>query len=375
MLRALKIATCIVLILSGCREPYDPFLETGVLNYLVVEGFISGNGSTSIRLSRTQQLTDKAIIKNELKANLLIEGDNGNSFPLSENGDGLYTSAAFVLQPDRQYRIRIKTSDGEEYLSEYTKVKNSPDNKITWSRDPDGLRVRVSTEDKTNQTKYYQWQYEETWEIRSFKPSEFVAQQTRPYVTVQARNPSQIPLLFNCWRTEGSPFVLIASTAGLSGDFVNKFNLSFIPNGSDKLVVRFSMLLKQYALSREAYDYFLLMRKNTETMGSLFDLQPSMERGNIKCISDPKKIALGFVVAANAVEKRIFLTPADVGGWKSSLICDEKAVVAHRDSINKYFTDDQYLITGGVLNVVYNRSTPICVDCRLRGNSTKPSFW
>lgn len=366
---------CLVLIASGCKEAYDPSLQTGVLNYLVVEGFISGNGVTSIQLSRTQQLEEKGSIKSELKAILVIEGDNGNVYPLSENGNGFYSSAAFTLPSDRKYRLRIKTADGEEYLSEYTEIKNTPDNKIAWSREPDGVRVKVSTGDKNNMTKYYQWRYEETWEIRSFKPSEFEVHQTRPYTTVLPRNPGEIPLLLNCWGIERSPYVLIASTAGISSDFVDNFQLSFIPNGSDKLVIRYSMLLKQYALTREAYEFFLLMKKNTEKMGGFFDPQPSMERGNIKCISSPDKPVIGYIVAANAVEKRIFITSAEAGGWKSSRICEEKFTVAHRDTINTYFTDHNFLITGGELNSYYYRSTPVCVDCRLRGSSTKPSFW
>ena len=134
--------TCTVM---HCREPYDPALETGITNYLVVEGLINTTGKTSIRLSRTLKLNDKATTsKPELKATVQIESDNNTVMAVGEVSNGLYTTNALSLPADRKYRLRIKTTAGGEYLSEYTTPKKTPPLDVSWERVSDGL-IRPST--------------------------------------------------------------------------------------------------------------------------------------------------------------------------------------------------------------------------------------
>jgi len=38
---------------------------------------------------------------------------------------------------------------------------------FVWQRENDGLRLYANARDPQNDTKYYQWKYEETWEIHS----------------------------------------------------------------------------------------------------------------------------------------------------------------------------------------------------------------
>ena len=53
-------------------------------DYLVVEGFINvGNDSTYITLSRSNSLSDSQIVKYETGANVIIEGTNITSYPLT----------------------------------------------------------------------------------------------------------------------------------------------------------------------------------------------------------------------------------------------------------------------------------------------------
>jgi hypothetical protein len=133
-----------------------------------VEGFInSGQGSTVIRLSRSSDLKDTTL-RPEPGAQLNIEGDDGSSFPLFSNGNGEYTVSQLTLYDGVKYRLNIRTSDGKEYVSDYTPVKYTPPiDSITWQRENDGLRLYANAHDPQNDTKYYQWKYEETWEIHS----------------------------------------------------------------------------------------------------------------------------------------------------------------------------------------------------------------
>ncbi|HEY5369358.1 MAG TPA: hypothetical protein VIJ75_10225, partial [Hanamia sp.] len=43
--------------LANCKTPYNPPVQNAKQQFLVVEGFLNGNGSTIITLSRTRNIS------------------------------------------------------------------------------------------------------------------------------------------------------------------------------------------------------------------------------------------------------------------------------------------------------------------------------
>src|SRR4029079_12952146 len=162
------IGLLLPLLLIQCKEEYNPHIEAKTTGVLVVEGFInSGQGPTTIRLSRSTDLQD-TILNPESNAQVDVEGEDGSSFTLFNNGNGLYMNGQLTLSSSVKYRLLIRTGDGKEYASDYTPVRYTPAiDSITWQRENDGLRIYANARDAQNATKYYQWKYEETWEIHS----------------------------------------------------------------------------------------------------------------------------------------------------------------------------------------------------------------
>ena len=117
----------LLLLFSGCKDPYNPAILSSNTSYLVVEGYINGNGITSIKLSRTRNITsgDTANHVNELNAIVTIEDQTNAAYPLIEEGNGIYTANTF-LNPANQYRLHIHTSGNREYVSDYVPYKQSP---------------------------------------------------------------------------------------------------------------------------------------------------------------------------------------------------------------------------------------------------------
>src|SRR5689334_19627942 len=162
--------TCVVTMIffAECKEEYNPQIEGQNSGFLVVEGFISsGPGPTTIRLSRSSDLKD-TVLKPQINAFLNVEGEDGSNFPLFNNGNGEYTVGLLTLSGGVRYRLHIRTTDGKEYASDYNSVKYTPPiDSITWQRENDGVRIYANAHDAQNAAKYYQWKYEETWEIHS----------------------------------------------------------------------------------------------------------------------------------------------------------------------------------------------------------------
>ena len=247
------------------------------------------------------------------------------------------------------------------------------------------MGIYVNAHDDQKKTTYYQWDYEEDWEIRSVGFSEYVAIIVYGIgLQILPRDPQEIPLLFMCWKNTRSTNILTFSTAKLSSDIVHRYPLVFIPETSDKLSVRYSILVRQSAISFEAYEYLNLMKRNSELRGSFFDSQPSELIGNIKSISDPDEIAIGYIGIAPVRVARIFINPGQVPDWGFKLGCTEVSI--HEDSLAVALQPEsikQFLFHPSGPNListfeagVYAGNASQCLDCRLRGgNNKKPAFW
>ena len=281
------ITTVILSILFFSLACKKPFIHDGITespSLLVVEGVINTAGQTTIYLSRTLKLADKLKASSEIKAKVQVEGQNNTVFPLTETAAGTYSAPQMNLNPNQQYRLRIKTASGKEYLSDLMTVRTTPAiDSVNWEKTTEGVKIYVNAHDSKNNTKYYQWDYQETWEIRSSAYSENIYKNG----VMVARDQNEMLALFTCYVTEKSTGLLIASTAKLSSDVVHRFPLVTIQNRAEKLDVRYSILTKQYAIGQEAFEYLSIMKRNSEQQGSIFDIQPSEINGNIKCISNP----------------------------------------------------------------------------------------
>jgi len=361
-----------VFFFNGCRERYDPPVKSLPNSFLVVEGVLNpGRDSTTIHLTRTFNLDQRAKIKTEDHAQLIVEGKDNTASFLAGTGNGNYVSANLHLVANNGYRLKIKTVDGKEYLSDYVKAKITPAiDSISWKRDDKGVQIYANTNDPLNATNYYRWEYDEAWEIHSHFGTYII------YDNGVIRNrvlPQEAVTV--CWKYQSSTDILLANSTRLQSDIISEAPLVLIPAGNEKLSVRYSILVRQYALEEEAYNFFELMKKNTENIGSLFNPQPSEIRGNIHCISDPSEYVVGYVTASTIESKSIFISADEVPQWGFYIFCFTVNVPNNRDSID-YAVNALGLMPAYLMPPDIVFSTPQCVDCTTRGGSTiRPVFW
>ena len=365
------------LLILGCKDKFTADLPSTQKNILVVEGNLAPAGAaTVISLTRSYNLTGAPQPKPVLQAQLNVEArDNSMNAVLPMTSPGVY-SAQLNIQACKEYRLRIRTTDNRIYYSEFVVARISPPiDSISWDRVGDDVRLYANTKDPSNNSRYYQWDFDETWEIRSNYRTEWKFQ---PPNMVVPRGSS--PETYACWKYAKSNSILIASSSQLSNDVIHKAPLITIPQGSERISVRYSVLARQKVLSKAGYDYLQVMRRNTETLGSIFDAQPSELRGNIDCVSHPDDQVIGFLTASSITEKRMFLLRQEVPWGNFRLSCEEVKIANHPDSIRVmmpfyipiYYHENP--ITGSI--VAWQAATPMCVDCTLRGGSlTKPSYW
>lgn len=368
---------CICLAAS-CKQEYYPKVKSSEKSVLVVEGALNtGDGPTTVRLTRTFKLDDTAQVQAESGAQLTVEDANGIIAALYDYGNGQYTTGQLNLNAAEKYRLHIQTADGQEYASDFVPVlQNPPIDSISWRQNEAGVHIFVNTHNPENNTRYYRWDFEETWQLHSPIFTYLKMVDNKP---VQRQLPEE--QVSDCWRFNNSSTVILSTTAQLSSDVVFERPLIDIPDASEKLSLRYSVLVHQYALDKQGYEFYQLMRKNTETLGSIFDAQPTDLTGNVHALSNTTDKVIGYITAAPVRETRIFITNNDVPNWKFRLDCSEmKDVPNNRDSFLAYFNGQwlpvyENFSPGGDLTG-YGSVRPKCTDCTARGGSTeKPSYW
>jgi hypothetical protein len=134
-------------------------------------------------------------------------------------------------------------------------------------------------------------------------------------------------------------------------------------------------------MDKKGYGYYELMKKNTETLGTIFDAQPSEAIGNIKCISDPQEPVIGYVTASSIEEKRFFINASELSDWKFYEDCPMGTVPNIPDSIRQAYQSGSSIFAAhypdfGTRPDFYYMSYKACVECPARGGILqKPSYW
>ncbi|MBB2144745.1 DUF4249 family protein [Pedobacter sp. LMG 31464] len=363
----------------ACKEPYAPTVTTINHNFLIIEGFINtGADSTIINLSRSVLVDNKNTANPELNATVTVESDANNSYTLNNLGKGVYASAGLNLDNSKKYRLRIKTSKGVTYLSDFVESKISPViDAVGFDVKDDGIQVHVNTHDDSNNSKYFRWEYKDTWQFNS------------DYYSVLSYNGIKGPgfqdrlypdeNIATCWTTKSSNNILLGSTLKLEKDVINKAPLTFIESSSEKISVRYSILVKQYVITKEAFEFWEKLKKNTENLGSIFDTQPSELRGNVYNVADRNEPVVGFIGAGVTQTKRFFINKKELPNWalKYPYKC------AELDTLNNFFatkamqtglkTPLAFVLVDGVTYILLVDKE--CGDCTIRGVNRKPSFW
>jgi Domain of unknown function (DUF4249) len=378
LINILLITVTVALGGPACKEVYTPPAIKNNPFLLVVDGIvISGSDSSIITLSRTRTLSDTVPSVKELNAKVSVLGVTGVEYRFTEAGNGKYFVDQLALDASQQYQLKIITADGNEFRSAFGNVQISPPiDSLYWSQDSSSnAHVYLNTHDPSNQTKYYRWQYVETWEYHSAFPS-----------VLDYNNGNIIPRtldnqIYRCYKSVPSSSIEVFSTTQLSSSVVNKYQISEIPQRSEKISETYSNLVSQYAIPAEAYNFWSNLKRNTEQLGSLFDLQPFTELGNINCVNDPDIHCIGFMSFTTIQKKRIFISKNNVVNWNYLPYYGGDCLIdtIPPADVDKYFQPPGGPYSNSLIgtnNGPYLLSSVLCVDCTYHGGTTvKPTFW
>jgi hypothetical protein len=286
--------------LKSCVDPYEPDISR-YENVFVVDGELNNmQGPYEVRLTRSFTFEEDSGI-NITGAQVMIIENTGLEVTLRETREGLYcTDSSFRARIGNSYKLQI-TYNGEVYETEFETLKIPiPIDSIYWEYQDrghegvDGIQLLLDTHDPENNTHYYAWEYEETWKF---------------VVPIQ---PIGRPEWKECFMYSGNYDFKIGTSIQKTGDRMERYPLLFIDEKTNKLRWRYSILVKQFTLSEQAYQFYSNLIELNENQGTLFDPVPYSLTGNVKCVTNEEKPVLGYFLVSGVSEKRIFIDNKDL---------------------------------------------------------------
>jgi hypothetical protein len=397
------ITIFIIATLCTCIDPYNPKFS-GYDSLLVVEGMITNERAQyEIKLSRSMQAADSIPAKVS-DAIIFITDEGGNQTTLKNFGGGSYKtdSTFFVGKIGKTYILHITTGDGKEYKSEPCVMLPVPEiDSIYFEKDEEytgnqsevhnGIRIYLNSKSGDINNRYYRWGYEETWKFRLPDPQKY--NYINDSVIVRKSDVKEF-----CWKQRKSSDIVIQSFLPWQTNIVKKQPLFFIASDkSDRLSIQYSVLVKQYSISKKESEFWDNMIKVNNSGGDIFGSQPFPVISNIYNINNPHERILGYFQVSAVKQKRKNITftelkalelpqfhyecsrsetePADY--CRGSNFCKPPTW----NELYRMWKDGNFAfveplfdpITGKLRKLVFTSAS--CSDCELIGTLTKPDFW
>ncbi|MDR2231748.1 MAG: DUF4249 domain-containing protein [Tannerella sp.] len=371
----------LIFLLSCCISDYDLMGGKDTAGILVVEGILLENGTT-IKLSRTVKLEEDLPVAAIDIYNASVQVIDEEDQVIARATSDLALPGTYVITepisfaPGMKYALDIRI-DAKHYRSEYVSPVQTPEiEELTWKlNDDNSLNIMVSTYDPADEIRYYRWSFEENWEIRaSFFGSFIFNSITGELIEQQFDGPINH---YYCWDSDYSKSFLLGSADKFVNTVIKNHIIHTFQSGNSRFSYLYSILVKQYGLDKEAYDYFEHLQRNVDESGSLFAPQPSEKAGNIRCLSDPAEPVIGYITASKETTSRLYIPFAELHleYLEDKYFCDFEKIFSEQDL---YMAEWEGL---GIRNVLYPGPVYVCVpikcvDCTLRrGFKDKPSFW
>ena len=371
--------------LASCIEPFDATTEE-FESVLVVDAFISNElRDQQVLLSRAFRFEQDSA-QAERNARVKVVDDMQRERNFIEVTPGKYVSEApFKAELGRTYTLSIQTSEGRSYSSRPAQLRNEIEidslyaERIVDDLGEEGMAIFIDSFDPSGESRFYRYEYEETFII--------IAPRWTPvkwFIVPDSYGQDSLILAPRdieerlCYGTNPSRNIIIESTSDLSDDRLQRFMVRFVNRNNYILSHRYSILVKQFVISREAHAFNETLN-DLSSLESLFsENQPGFFEGNVFSEDSRNEKVLGFFEISSVDEKRIFFDYEDyfpgerLPPWAIPCRGSKSESVMEQVRINLVRPNDPAAWNEPLIFNVINRT---CGDCTVLGSNVRPDFW
>lgn len=405
------IGMIIFIITTSCIDEI-PLETENFESLLVVEATITNqNIQQEILLSRSHEFD--SIPVQESGASVKVIDDLMNTYSFIETQAGVYKSEMpFSAQENRKYSLSIVVSGGSQYsssemsLTQPTSIDNLYVERGFNENGVEGVSVFVDSFDPDGNSKYYKHEYEETYKIiaPSYSSEELVpngvefpilvadqpyfasVQDLLDFIVTKQLRPEQEQI---CYNTIKSNEIILTSTNDLAEDKLDKYRVRFIGRDNSEIMNRYSILVKQFVQSREAYSFYETLKTQSISESVFSETQPGFLMGNMFSENNAAEKVIGFFEVSSVDIKRVFFNYSDLFPNEELppyyIECDDyfKPDILTVDPLSGIWTGSplvqaiedgfQYFDDEG--SPPYRLVLNVCGDCTFLGDNTVPDFW
>lgn len=389
----------IFFVIYGCVEPFEGIdFVNDFEDVLVVNATITNETKRQeVVLTRSFRF-DEEIAPAEENAQVSIFDGSGTEFTFAEVEPGKYLSdLEFAADFNNEYSLKFTTQNGKSYTSstmqlpvESTSIDNIYAERITNNNGIEGMGIFVDSFDPSRESNFYRHEYIETFKIIAPFWSPFDA-----VVVIEGWSTFDIRVILReqeeriCFGEDTSKNIIITSTLGLSEDRLDHYNVRFIDRDDYILSYRYSILVRQFVQSPEAFSYYETLNGLSQSAENIFsEDQPGFLEGNIVSVNNPKENVAGFFEVATVDEKRIFFSYEDFFPNEElppyTVDCvltapSTEGFLGERDLLNLIRKDDlrfyDFNTQPEPFEGPYLMVRKECGDCTTLGSNVVPDFW
>ena len=306
------------LVIFGCVEPIDIEESINFEKSIVIEATITNElKHHEIMISNAFRF-ENDLPTAESNAKVTVTDNDQKTYLFQEQSPGTYVSIEkFSAQPNKSYQLSIVTSQGKTYASQKVQIPDvSQIDQVVASKERDQLgnevvSILVDSYDPDANSKYYRFEYEETYKIIAPYWTNF------DLVAVENGRPNQLEFRPKtkeervCYNTVYSNSIIQTETSDLSEDRVHHFEVRRLSLNDPIIAHRYSILVKQYVQNLEAYSYYKTLNKISSSDNIFSSNQPGFINGNVYSVEDPNELVIGYFDLTSVSSKRMFFNYTD----------------------------------------------------------------
>jgi hypothetical protein len=303
-----KLVVLLAFACSFCITPYEtPATFSDPI--LVVNGLITDQPDPyQVTVGLTSINSKITIPVYTFGASVMVFDDQGNQETLRKINDGKFEGMMKGVV-GRSYAVRVLLADGSVYEStpELLAQGQPIENVVSTYEDlPQGSKTKgqfktyVETTDPIEKGNYYRW----TW--KHYGVQTYCALYRNDF------DPKMYAATCcdSCWNiSQCETCITLANDQLSSGKKISQHLLD-IPYDSKE---PYFLSIQQLSLTKSAYQFWVALNEQINTVGGVFDPPPAAVRGNIHNVSKKDEQVLGYFGASAITTKTIFIDRANAG--------------------------------------------------------------
>ncbi|MFY0598640.1 MAG: DUF4249 domain-containing protein [Cyclobacteriaceae bacterium] len=295
--------------LSGCVQEVEPFGKSSETPLIVTGRITNQPGPHTVKLVFEEGfniLPDYNLVEGSV---VKIMDDLGNEEILTYNSFGRFnTSESFSAVIGRSYHLEITLPSDVAYESIPETMVDVPSiSKVDYKKGDGTIIFTVDYQDEPGVENYYRWGYRGIYEVfssmaESSGGSGTLGRASRCYPANINKN--RFP---TCWVTDFDAELLRIESDELfdgkerTGEEVYQVDLT------RKFDIGYLGTIKQYSLTKSAYEYWNAIDNQLGNTGSIFESSNYQIKGNIREKEDPTKLVLGYFEVSAVTESSVFV--------------------------------------------------------------------